>query len=81
LNLYGFVGNRSCSKVDRLGLLSPEVINNPDWIRERQNAERPPTPAEIADAIEVPFESNFKPYILVDTSGLLRRGKVFEAFE
>jgi hypothetical protein len=31
-------------------LLSPEVIYNPDWIRERQNAERPPTPAEIADA-------------------------------
>ena len=36
-------------------------------------------PGTTRDAIEVPFERNGKPYILVDTAGLRRRGKVFEA--
>ena len=38
-------------------------------------------PGTTRDAIEVPFERNGKPYILVDTAGLRRRGKVFEAIE
>ncbi|MCX6021159.1 MAG: hypothetical protein NTZ05_05430, partial [Chloroflexi bacterium] len=32
-------------------------------------------------SLEVPFERNGKPYILIDTAGLRRRGKVFEAIE
>ena len=38
-------------------------------------------PGTTRDAIEVPFERNGKPFILVDTAGLRRRGKVFEAIE
>jgi len=38
-------------------------------------------PGTTRDAIEVPFERNGKPYILIDTAGLRRRGKVFEAIE
>jgi GTP-binding protein len=38
-------------------------------------------PGTTRDAIEVPFERNGKPYVLVDTAGLRRRGKVFEAIE
>jgi GTP-binding protein len=38
-------------------------------------------PGTTRDAIEVPFERNGKPYILVDTAGLRKRGKVFEAIE
>ena len=38
-------------------------------------------PGTTRDAIEVPFERNGKPYILVDTAGLRRRGNVFEAIE
>ena len=38
-------------------------------------------PGTTRDAIEAPFERNGKPYILIDTAGLRRRGKVFEAIE
>ena len=38
-------------------------------------------PGTTRDAIEVPFERNGKPYTLIDTAGLRRRGKVFEAIE
>ena len=38
-------------------------------------------PGTTRDAIEVPFERNGKPYTLIDTAGLRRRGKVFEAVE
>ncbi|MBT8581392.1 ribosome biogenesis GTPase Der [Polynucleobacter paneuropaeus] len=38
-------------------------------------------PGTTRDAIEVQFERNGKPFILVDTAGLRRRGKVFEAIE
>jgi len=38
-------------------------------------------PGTTRDAFEVPFERNGRPYILVDTAGLRRRGKVFEAIE
>ena len=38
-------------------------------------------PGTTRDAIEVEFERNGKPYILIDTAGLRRRGKVFEAIE
>jgi GTP-binding protein len=38
-------------------------------------------PGTTRDAIEVPFERHGKPYTLIDTAGLRRRGKVFEAVE
>ncbi len=38
-------------------------------------------PGTTRDAIEVPLEKNGKPYILIDTAGLRRKGKVFEAIE
>ena len=38
-------------------------------------------PGTTRDAIEVPFQSNGKNYILIDTAGLRRRGKVFETVE
>jgi GTP-binding protein len=38
-------------------------------------------PGTTRDAIEVPFERNGKQYTLIDTAGLRRRGKVFEAIE
>lgn len=38
-------------------------------------------PGTTRDAIEVPFERNGKPYTLIDTAGLRRRGRVFEAVE
>ena len=38
-------------------------------------------PGTTRDAIEVPFERNGRPYTLIDTAGLRRRGKVFEAIE
>lgn len=38
-------------------------------------------PGTTRDAIEVPFERGGKPYTLIDTAGLRRRGKVFEAVE
>ena len=38
-------------------------------------------PGTTRDAIEVPLEKNGKPYILIDTAGLRRRGKIFEAIE
>ena len=38
-------------------------------------------PGTTRDAIEVPFSRNGRDYTLIDTAGLRRRGKVFEAFE
>ena len=38
-------------------------------------------PGTTRDAISVPFERNGKAYTLIDTAGLRRRGKVFEAVE
>ncbi len=39
------------------------------------------TPGTTRDAIEVPFEHAGKHYVLVDTAGVRRRGRVFEAVE
>jgi GTP-binding protein len=38
-------------------------------------------PGTTRDAIEVEFEFDGRPYTLIDTAGLRRRGKVFEAVE
>ena len=38
-------------------------------------------PGTTRDAIEVEFERDGQPYTLIDTAGLRRRGKVFEAVE
>jgi GTPase len=38
-------------------------------------------PGTTRDAIAVPFERNGRQYTLIDTAGLRRRGKVFEAIE
>lgn len=38
-------------------------------------------PGTTRDAIEVPFERDGRRFILIDTAGLRRRGKVFEAVE
>jgi GTPase len=38
-------------------------------------------PGTTRDAISIPFERNGRPYTLIDTAGLRRRGKVFEAVE
>src|SRR5262245_9790840 len=38
-------------------------------------------PGTTRDAIEIPFERNDRTYTLIDTAGLRRRGKVFEAVE
>jgi len=38
-------------------------------------------PGTTRDAIYVDFERNGKPYTLIDTAGLRKRGKVFEAIE
>ncbi len=38
-------------------------------------------PGTTRDAIEVPFSRGGKPYMLIDTAGLRRRGKVFETVE
>ncbi len=39
------------------------------------------TPGTTRDAIEVPFEHAGQRYVLVDTAGVRRRGRVFEAVE
>ena len=38
-------------------------------------------PGTTRDAIEIPFERDGKHYVLIDTAGIRRRGKVFEAIE
>ena len=38
-------------------------------------------PGTTRDAIDVPFTRNGKPYVMSDTAGLRKRGKVFEAIE
>jgi len=38
-------------------------------------------PGTTRDAIEIPFERGGKHYVLIDTAGLRKRGKVFEAIE
>jgi GTP-binding protein len=38
-------------------------------------------PGTTRDSIHVEFERDNKPYILIDTAGVRRRGKVFETFE
>lgn len=38
-------------------------------------------PGTTRDAISIPFERNGRAYTLIDTAGLRRRGKVFEAIE
>ncbi|THF61821.1 ribosome biogenesis GTPase Der [Pseudothauera nasutitermitis] len=38
-------------------------------------------PGTTRDAIAIPFERGGRPYTLIDTAGLRRRGKVFEAIE
>ncbi|MDR1462805.1 MAG: ribosome biogenesis GTPase Der [Azoarcus sp.] len=39
------------------------------------------SPGTTRDAIEIPFERGGRDYILIDTAGLRRRGKVFETVE
>ncbi|MET0265548.1 MAG: GTPase, partial [Duganella sp.] len=38
-------------------------------------------PGTTRDSIEIPFERDGKQYTLIDTAGIRRRGKVFEAIE
>lgn len=38
-------------------------------------------PGTTRDAIEIPFERDGKHYVVIDTAGIRRRGKVFEAIE
>ena len=38
-------------------------------------------PGTTRDSIEIPFEREGKQYVLIDTAGIRRRGKVFEAIE
>ena len=38
-------------------------------------------PGTTRDAIEIPFERNGRAYTLIDTAGLRRKGRVFEAIE
>jgi len=38
-------------------------------------------PGTTRDSIEIPFEHDNKRYILIDTAGIRRRGKVFESIE
>jgi GTPase len=38
-------------------------------------------PGTTRDAIEVDFESNGRPFVLIDTAGIRRKGRVFEAVE
>ncbi|MBC7514405.1 MAG: ribosome biogenesis GTPase Der [Herminiimonas sp.] len=38
-------------------------------------------PGTTRDAIEIPFERDGRHYVLIDTAGIRRRGKVFEAIE
>jgi GTP-binding protein len=38
-------------------------------------------PGTTRDSIEIPFERDGKKYTLIDTAGIRRRGKVFEAIE
>lgn len=38
-------------------------------------------PGTTRDAIEIPFMKGSKPYTLIDTAGLRKRGKIFEAIE
>lgn len=38
-------------------------------------------PGTTRDAIEIPLDRQGKPYILIDTAGLRRKGKIFEAVE
>ena len=38
-------------------------------------------PGTTRDAIEIEFEKNGRPYTLIDTAGLRRKGKVFETIE
>jgi GTP-binding protein len=38
-------------------------------------------PGTTRDAIEIPFVRGNKPYTLIDTAGLRKRGKIFEAIE
>lgn len=39
------------------------------------------TPGTTRDSIEIPFKSNGKNYIIIDTAGIRRRGKIFEVIE
>ncbi|MFX5747373.1 GTPase, partial [Acinetobacter baumannii] len=38
-------------------------------------------PGTTRDSIEIPFEREGRHYTLIDTAGIRRRGKVFEAIE
>lgn len=38
-------------------------------------------PGTTRDAIEIEFERSGRPYVLIDTAGMRKRGKVFEAIE
>lgn len=71
-------------KVPRVAIVGRPNVGKSTLINQLLGEERMiafDQPGTTRDSIEVAFEHQGQPYILVDTAGLRRRGKVFESVE
>jgi len=74
----------STDKVPRIAIVGRPNVGKSTLVNALLGEERViafDMPGTTRDAISVPFERDGKRYTLVDTAGLRRRGKIFEAVE
>jgi len=73
--------DKALSQKPELDEAEEKIFGTKIAIVGRPNVGKSDMPGTTRDSIEIPFERNDRHYTLIDTAGIRRRGKVFEAIE